>query len=460
MAITLEAIRAAGGIVHSDGNIFFRNISMLQGLAGAAPAAVAPEHPPMPETWAVVASIEGQDVVCISSSALSGKGELTESEEQAVIGMAQHLLAFVGYGLPPCDFDPDDEPAPAPALEAPAAPPGFDAWWERAGDGRSKLMAKQAWHAALAAAPQAPAQEAPAAPVCERCGLSPAEHNPTHWCDNQSFAAAAPQAPAAPSAIATQVIENMLQLARIVNTAVEDWGESFEDGSSEVTFHKEEADKLEEILEFFDSLPDAPPEEGVILSGPSRAARVLRAMAAPAAPAVDAETIHLQDLKNALAKCKELRQQLTLMDEHQAGTVWRWQADSQDKLETMGNRMGVLIYACDLRALLAGAAPAVDADPLGLRDVGEAFMQAIERNSDALKAVGWPGPMDCPSEIVADLLNLLEEANTTSALGEWVATLEVDSGGGLDYETVPPCTLPPGCYPLYRAAQAKEGGEA
>ena len=91
--------------------------------AGAAPAAVAPEHPPMPETWAVVASIEGQDVVCISSNALSGKGELTESEEQAVIGMAQHLLAFVGYGLPPCDFDADDEPAPAPALEAPAAPP-------------------------------------------------------------------------------------------------------------------------------------------------------------------------------------------------------------------------------------------------------------------------------------------------------------------------------------------------
>lgn len=43
------------------------------------------------------------------------------------------------------------------ALEAPAAPAEFDAWWERAGDGRSKLMAKQAWDAALAAAPQAPA---------------------------------------------------------------------------------------------------------------------------------------------------------------------------------------------------------------------------------------------------------------------------------------------------------------
>ena len=45
MAITLEAIRAAGGIVHSDGNIFFRDISMLQGLAGAAPALEAPAAP-------------------------------------------------------------------------------------------------------------------------------------------------------------------------------------------------------------------------------------------------------------------------------------------------------------------------------------------------------------------------------------------------------------------------------
>ncbi|MDP0918879.1 hypothetical protein Q6272_27870, partial [Klebsiella pneumoniae] len=96
-------------------------------------------------------------------------------------------------------------------------------------------------------------------------------------------------APAAPSAIATQVIENLLQLARIVNTAVEDWGETKEDDSLEVIFQKEEADKMESILEFFDSLPDAPEGEGVILSGPSRAARVLRAMA-PAAPAVDAET--------------------------------------------------------------------------------------------------------------------------------------------------------------------------
>lgn len=96
--------------------------------------------------------------------------------------------------------------------------------------------------------------------------------------------AEAPQAPAAPSAVATQVVESLLQLARIVNTAVEDWGETKEDDTLHVIFHKEQADKLEEILDFLDSLPDAPPEEGVILSGPSRAARVLRAMAAPAAP--------------------------------------------------------------------------------------------------------------------------------------------------------------------------------
>ncbi|NPB14228.1 hypothetical protein G7L43_23275, partial [Shigella sonnei] len=52
----------------------------------------------------------------------------------------------------------------------------------------------------------------------------------------------------------------------------------------------------------------------------------------------------------------------------------------------------------------------MDADPLGLRDVGEALLETIERNADALKAAGWTAPMDCPSEIVVDLLNLLDEA--------------------------------------------------
>ena len=33
--ITVEQIRAVGGIVHSDGNIFFRDISMLQEIGRA-----------------------------------------------------------------------------------------------------------------------------------------------------------------------------------------------------------------------------------------------------------------------------------------------------------------------------------------------------------------------------------------------------------------------------------------
>ncbi|MXN29192.1 hypothetical protein [Delftia sp. CH05] len=148
----------------------------------------------------------------------------------------------------------------------------------------------------------APALEAPAAPGNDLALIVAAlEHSQpqmAHYAEPrerhaQALAAArrlaaAPQAPAAPSAIATQVIENLLQLARIVNVAVEDWGETKEDDSLHVIFHKEQADKLEEILEFFDSLPDAPESEGVILSGPSRAARVLRAQAAPAAPAAPA----------------------------------------------------------------------------------------------------------------------------------------------------------------------------
>ena len=49
MTITLEAIRAAGGIVHSDGNIFFRDISMLQSLAAVAG--------PTPAGWRLVPAL-------------------------------------------------------------------------------------------------------------------------------------------------------------------------------------------------------------------------------------------------------------------------------------------------------------------------------------------------------------------------------------------------------------------
>lgn len=155
------------------------------------------------------------------------------------------------------------------------------------------------WWAMWRTAPQAPAAPAEAQRLAQflqdrqtclgASRASAGKYNQEFWDDYERAwtMLLGMAAPAAPSAIATQVIENLLQLARIVNTAVEDWGETKEDDSLEVIFQKEEADKMESILEFFDSLPDAPEGEGVILSGPSRAARVLRAMA-PAAPAVDA----------------------------------------------------------------------------------------------------------------------------------------------------------------------------
>lgn len=112
------------------------------------------------------------------------------------------------------------------------------------------------------------------------------------------------------------------------------------------------------------------------------------APATPAAPAVDAETIHLQDLKNALAECQKLRQQLTLMDEQQADSIWRWQADGQDQLASMGNRMGVLIYACDLRALLAGTASAMDARESVARAIWAVMREYEDRCDMELEDMG------------------------------------------------------------------------
>lgn len=74
-------------------------------------------RPAMPETWHVVAHINGEAVLSIGYNWVSGR-ELAPEEEQAIIGMAQHLLSFVGYGLPPSDFDPDDA---APQAQQPGA---------------------------------------------------------------------------------------------------------------------------------------------------------------------------------------------------------------------------------------------------------------------------------------------------------------------------------------------------
>lgn len=91
-------------------------------------------------------------------------------------------------------------------------------------------------------------------------------------------------------------------------------------------------------------------------------AHAIRSLAAApkAGPQPEPASIHLQDLKNALADVAELRQQLRLLEDYAGNSVWRWQADGADHLESMGARMSVLIYASDLRALLT-APPAPSA---------------------------------------------------------------------------------------------------
>ena len=77
-----------------------------------------------------------------------------------------------------------------------------------------------------------------------------------------------------------------------------------------------------------------------------------------------------RDLKNAIDTAAELRQQLRLMEESARGEIWRWQADGVDNLATMGNRMGVLIYASDLRNLIASASTTAQ----GAESMSEGFV--------------------------------------------------------------------------------------
>lgn len=102
----------------------------------------APGEPTMPNNWGVVASVNGENILCIGDSYLHGKRELSESEEQAIVGMAQHLLAFVGYGLPPSIFDPDDDAAPQPA---PAPLSSFDACDIATASARGLVAVETSW---------------------------------------------------------------------------------------------------------------------------------------------------------------------------------------------------------------------------------------------------------------------------------------------------------------------------
>lgn len=81
----------------------------------------------------------------------------------------------------------------------------------------------------------------------------------------------------------------------------------------------------------------------------------------------------MQEFKHALDDAKALREQVRLLEDHAKGEVWRWQGDGTDDIDSMGARMGVLIYASDLKALIAaragGDAPAVDEDVKAARTI-------------------------------------------------------------------------------------------
>jgi hypothetical protein len=86
----------------------------------ASPQAVPAELPSMPKYWQVEVHADGEKLVSIGENWLSGERALEQADEQTIIGAAKHLLAFVGYGLPPSNFNPD-EAAPQ-AVDAPVAP--------------------------------------------------------------------------------------------------------------------------------------------------------------------------------------------------------------------------------------------------------------------------------------------------------------------------------------------------
>jgi hypothetical protein len=86
----------------------------------ASPQAVPAELPSMPKYWQVEVHADGEKLVSIGESWLSGERALEQADEQTIIGAAKHLLAFVGYGLPPSRFNPDED-APQ-AVDAPVAP--------------------------------------------------------------------------------------------------------------------------------------------------------------------------------------------------------------------------------------------------------------------------------------------------------------------------------------------------
>jgi hypothetical protein len=89
-------------------------IAALSTPPAAVQPAAPPEFPGMPQYWSVGVEVDGESLVSIGFNWLSGKAGLTDDDEKAILGAAQHLLSFIGYGLPPSSFDPDDGESETP----------------------------------------------------------------------------------------------------------------------------------------------------------------------------------------------------------------------------------------------------------------------------------------------------------------------------------------------------------
>lgn len=92
-----------------------------------ATQAEPPKDVSMPQYWSVDVFSDGAKIVSIGNDWLSGERPLDEIDERTIIGAAQHLLSFVGYGLPPTSFDPDAQAEPAQA--AADARDAFERWY-------------------------------------------------------------------------------------------------------------------------------------------------------------------------------------------------------------------------------------------------------------------------------------------------------------------------------------------
>jgi hypothetical protein len=90
---------------------------------------------------------------------------------QPAAGLRCHDANACAMGQQPCPTPAACGCAPAMAAPEAVAVPDFDAWWSKAGDGRSKMLAKRAWEAALRSeAPAADALDAALIGFIEKAG--------------------------------------------------------------------------------------------------------------------------------------------------------------------------------------------------------------------------------------------------------------------------------------------------